>query len=219
MLLFQIYSVTFDSFFLTEYLKFSFYLHGKHWGFHTLLIRHTRIYCILQFSKCNSLCFHPGVWDILSEPYPLVDSSVVCEKNSTFSPLGSPCKSASVKLLSCVCLCDPMDCSLPGSSVHGIFQARVLEWVAISFSSGSSQPRDRTRVSRISGRRFTIWATREARPFSRVPQKWNLLPPQLPSFHNPSISPGQKQLLLPSLSSNPFSVLIGSFSLFMLLIL
>ena len=41
-------------------------------------------------------------------------------------------------------LCDPMDCSLPGSSVHGIFQARVLEWVAISSSWGSSQPRDRT---------------------------------------------------------------------------
>ena len=41
-------------------------------------------------------------------------------------------------------LCDPMDCSLPGSSVHGIFQARVLEWVAISFSRGSSQPRDQT---------------------------------------------------------------------------
>ena len=54
-----------------------------------------------------------------------------------------------------------MDCSLPGSSVHGIFQARVLEWIAISFSKGSSQPRDRTRVSRIVDRRFTVWATRE----------------------------------------------------------
>jgi len=48
-----------------------------------------------------------------------------------------------VKLLSRVWLCNPMDCSLPGSSVHGIFQARVLEWVAITFSRGSSQPRDR----------------------------------------------------------------------------
>ena len=44
-------------------------------------------------------------------------------------------------------LWDPTDCSLPGSSVHGIFQARILEWVAISFSRGSSRPRDRTRVS------------------------------------------------------------------------
>ena len=48
---------------------------------------------------------------------------------------------------SCPTLCNPMDCSLPGSSVHGIFQARILEWVAISFSSGSSWPRDQTWVS------------------------------------------------------------------------
>ena len=53
-------------------------------------------------------------------------------------------------------LCDPMDCSLPGSSAHGILQARVLEWVAVSFSRRSSQPRDRTWVSRIAGRHFTI---------------------------------------------------------------
>ena len=48
---------------------------------------------------------------------------------------------------SCPTLCDPMDCSLRGSSIHGIFQARILNWVAISFSRGSFQPRDRTRVS------------------------------------------------------------------------
>ena len=48
---------------------------------------------------------------------------------------------------SCPTLCDPMDCSPPGSSVHGIFQARILEWVAISFSRGFFQPRDRARVS------------------------------------------------------------------------
>ena len=63
---------------------------------------------------------------------------------------------------SCPTLCDPMDCSIPGSSVHGIFQAKVLEWVAISFSRGSSWPRDWTLVSHIAGRRFTVWATREA---------------------------------------------------------
>ena len=58
---------------------------------------------------------------------------------------------------SCLALCNPMDCSPPGSSVHGILQARMLEWVAISFSRGSPWPRDGTRVSWISGRLFTIW--------------------------------------------------------------
>ena len=60
----------------------------------------------------------------------------------------------------CPTLCDPMDGSLPGSVVRGIFQARILEWAAISFSRGSSQHRDRTRVSCIADRRFTVWATR-----------------------------------------------------------
>ena len=54
------------------------------------------------------------------------------------------------------CLENPMDCGLPGSSVRGIFQTIVLEWIAISFSRGSSRPRDRTRVSCIVARRFTI---------------------------------------------------------------
>ena len=62
---------------------------------------------------------------------------------------------------SCPTLCNPVDYSLPGFSVHGIFQARVLDWVAISFSTGSSRPGDGTWVSRIIGRCFTIWATRE----------------------------------------------------------
>ena len=62
----------------------------------------------------------------------------------------------------CPAICDPMDCSLPGSSIHGILQARILEWIVISFSRGSSWPRDRIQVSVIAGRFFTIWATREA---------------------------------------------------------
>ena len=63
---------------------------------------------------------------------------------------------------SCPTLCDPVDCSPSGSSVHGILQAVILEWIAIPFSRGSSQPRDRTPVSYITGRFFIIWATREA---------------------------------------------------------
>ena len=57
----------------------------------------------------------------------------------------------------CLILCDPMD-----YTVHGILQARTLEWVAFPFSRGSSQPRDRTQVSHIAGGLFTSWATREA---------------------------------------------------------
>ena len=63
---------------------------------------------------------------------------------------------------SCPTLCNPTDSSPPGSSVHGISQARILEWVAMPFSRGSSWPRNRTRVSWIAGRFFNSWATREA---------------------------------------------------------
>ena len=62
----------------------------------------------------------------------------------------------------CPTLGDPMDCSLPGSSVHGILQARIQEWVAIPFSRGSSQCRNWTQFSCIVSRFLTIWATREA---------------------------------------------------------
>ena len=74
-----------------------------------------------------------------------------------------------MQLLYCVCvlvaqlyptLWDPVDCSPPGSSVHGILQARILECVAISFSRGPSQSRDQTQVFHMAGRFFTIWAAR-----------------------------------------------------------
>ena len=61
-----------------------------------------------------------------------------------------------VKQLSRVRLCDPVDRSPPGSSVRGILQARILQWVAISFSRGSSRPRDGTQVFHIGGRRFNL---------------------------------------------------------------
>ena len=66
---------------------------------------------------------------------------------------------------SCTTLCDPMDCSPPGSSVHGILQARILEWIAMPSSRGSSQSRDWTQVSHLVGGFFTIWATREAHEY------------------------------------------------------
>ena len=81
--------------------------------------------------------------------------SVLC----TFSWLRLACGFLlSMLLLRHVWLCDPLDCSLPVSSVHGIFQARILEWVAISSSRGSSLPRDQIHISCVSciaGRFFT----------------------------------------------------------------
>ena len=62
----------------------------------------------------------------------------------------------------CLTLCNPMDCSLPGSSVHGNLQVRILEWLAILSSRGSSRPRAQTQVSYAAGRFFTIWATDKA---------------------------------------------------------
>ena len=82
-------------------------------------------------------------------------------------------KSESEVTQSCPTLCDPMHCSLPGSSVHGIFQASILGWFAISFSRGSSRPRDWTLVSHIEGRCFTIWATREAQLLLELKKKKN----------------------------------------------
>ena len=81
------------------------------------------------------------------------------------SPKKAKCYVLKVKVIitqSSPTLCDPMDSSLPDSSAHEILQARILEWLAISFSRGSSRPRGRTWVSCIAGRFFTIWATRES---------------------------------------------------------
>ena len=118
-------------------------------------------------------------------------------------------------------LWDHMGCSLPGSFIHGIFQARVLEWIAISFSRGSSQPRDRTRVSCIAGRRFTIWAIREApnwKPsYKEWMNEWKLFcseqphglysPWNFPGQNSHSASPGGSHSLprgiFPTQGSNP----------------
>ena len=83
----------------------------------------------------------------------------------------------------CLTLCDPMDYSPPGSSVHGISQARILEWVTISFSRGSSQLRDETQVSHIAGRFFTTelpgkprhslnWSLNNDKKIHFLIQKW-----------------------------------------------
>ena len=70
-------------------------------------------------------------------------------------------------------LCDPMNCSSPSSSFLGIFRARILEWVAIPFFRGASQPRDWTQVSCTAGGFFIIWTTREAHVMGRG-KSWNM---------------------------------------------
>ena len=114
-------------------------------------------------------------------------------------------------------LCDPMDYSLPCSSVHGIFQARVLEWVAIFFFRGFSQSRDWTWVSRIVGRCFTIWATREVCRQSmhvqfiyRCPRPETLNNPQLFSAALSATSRGKCLLCCLSVNRHPwiFTIII-----------
>ena len=85
----------------------------------------------------------------------------------------------------CPALCARKNCSPPGSPDHGIFQARILEWIAISFSKRSSQPRDWTGVSRIVGRHFTVWATKEVTatsPQNKI-RAWLHIPPSSPKLH------------------------------------
>ena len=139
-----------------------------------------------------STCKH--IWVFLSCKQNKHNSHKERHINSAYYPLlskWSPCVCASLLQL-CLTLCDPKDCSPPGSSLHGILQVRILEWVAMPSTRGSSPPRDRTGISFVSciaGGFFTSWVTREA------PSKWSVIPqtfhhcPLLPCFllHIPHI--------------------------------
>ena len=119
---------------------------------------------------------------------------------------------------SCPTLCNPMDCSPPGSLVHGIFQAWILEWVAISFSRGSSQPRDRTQVSHVVGTRFTVWATREAVILEPPKIKSVTVSIVLPSISHEVMGPDVMILVFcmlsfkPTFSHSSFTFINGLFS-------
>ena len=103
------------------------------------------------------------------------------EKGTRLKHLDSPDSCVLAKSLqSCPALCDPMDCSPPGSSVHGISQGRIPEWVAISFSRGSPRPRDRTRTSCLASGFFTVTtgatsSPRRMRPLSLAPRSLPVL--------------------------------------------
>jgi len=103
------------------------------------------------------------------DPFPIY---IITEYWVEFPVLYSESESVSHSVLT---VCNSMDCSPPGSSVHGILQARILEWVATPFSRGSSQARDQTQASCIAGGFFTVWATREALLYSsRMKWKYGL---------------------------------------------
>ena len=128
-----------------------------------------------------------------------------------FTQLHSECAPTFKVLVtqSCQTLCDSMDCSQPGSSVHGILQGRILDWVAIPFSRGSSRPRNRILFSWIAGRFFTIWTTREAPPlFKRPPFTVHCRQPvpQLTYFFSQSTEKADSIFHLPS---TPQLTLIG----------
>ena len=123
--------------------------------------------CSCPLESAGLLCSQPSAWR--RSPYALekktrqhpclglLEPAVPRPENAQFfTYMGSRQESESEVDQSCPTLCDPVHSCLPGFSVHGILQARILEWVTISFFRGSSQPRDRTRVSSIGGRRFNL---------------------------------------------------------------
>ena len=103
-------------------------------------------------SSEHALC--RGFDHLLSGIRPRDPAALSCNQGE--SGPGLKVKSEREVAQACPTLCYPVDRSLPGSSIHGILQARVLEWVAIFFSRRSSQPRDRTPVSHIPGRRYNL---------------------------------------------------------------
>ena len=117
---------------------------------------HGTLKSLLQHHSSKALILQYSAFfiDQVSHPYMTTGKTLALTRRAFVSKVVSECKCKVAR--SCLTPCDPMDCSPTGFPVHEIFQARVLEWVAISFSRGSSRPRDRTWVSHIAGRCFTI---------------------------------------------------------------
>ena len=114
-----------------------------------------QILCFLQMEGLRPSC--------IKEVYQHHFSSNICSFHNSVSHFGNSSNEREKRVTQlCPTLCDPMACSSVCFSVHGIFQARILEWVAMSSSRGSLWPRDQTQVSRCAGIFYAIWATREA---------------------------------------------------------
>ena len=113
------------------------------------------IYCLNNLIYIYYLIYNSYHFNIQITTWKLRNANI-------FSKLKFHLRRWMIATQSCPTLWDPMDCSLPSSFVHGILQARILKWVAISFSSASSQPRDRTQVSCMASRLFTIWTTKKS---------------------------------------------------------
>ena len=127
--------------------------------------KHTRALKQVHFRGLHSKGMRRTSWLLTFDSIPeflFLDKWITNISTAQYT-LESSFRKRKVKLLCCVQLWDPMNCSLPDSSIHEIFQARTLEWVAMSCSRVSSQPRDQTQVSHIAGSLFIVWATREAK--------------------------------------------------------
>ena len=127
------------------------------WSFHIWFVLNT-VYPFLHLPEVREICWRclSGAWTALW-PHRVVKSL----RHPLLRGVCTPPHSVHMcnqSRQSCSTLCDPMDCSPPGSSVHGILWARILEWVAMPSSRGSSQPRDPTWVSGTAERFFTVWA-------------------------------------------------------------
>ena len=118
---------------------------------------------MFNFKNHRETTRHHGPLDVQVPPVPKKPSLSQNGIKQWCNCLRIHLATAAKSLQSCSTLCNPRDDSKPGSSVPGIFQARILDWVAVSFSRRSSQPRDQTQVSHVVGRCFTIWATGEVK--------------------------------------------------------
>ena len=146
--------------------------------FRKIMRKLKRVLVCLSPSEVNTqVMIMPLFWPILENYDVTSDREYHCSEN--FYLISLIYLRISKKILFCLFVtsifCDPTDCSQPVSSVHGVLQARIVEWVAISSSKGSSWPMFRTQVSCIEDKFLTVWATREAQNCSRLRDKADLV--------------------------------------------